>query len=154
MAAYSGIETGLQSGLQHGADLREAGMRTQASPVGTQFSAQPKQPIYMVAPAPLSGSGMRRIISREQGRALETISHAVDYLQDCALHVGPDSGLINHASPATEATQILISLRQQMLQSFPLAESFSQRLWKAIFRRKVRQKSQVNSASVVRLSSR
>ena len=78
---------------------------------------------------------MRRVISREQGRALETIGHAVDYLSDCLLMEGPDDELVTGCCPATEAVQILISLHLELLHSLPLVEPMPQRIWNAIFRR-------------------
>lgn len=78
---------------------------------------------------------MHRIISREQGRALETIGHAVDYLNDIHLSEGPEDELLNGVCPITEAVQILVSLHMQLLSSLPLVEPLSQRLWNAIFRR-------------------
>lgn len=78
---------------------------------------------------------MRRVISREQGRALETIGHAVDYLNDVHLSEGPENELLNDVCPITEAVQILVSLHMQLLSSLPLVEPLSQRLWNAIFRR-------------------
>lgn len=77
----------------------------------------------------------RRVIGREQGRALETIGHAVDYLNDCLLAQGPDDEIITGLCPATEAIQILISCQLQILHSLPVAEPTSHRLWNAIFRR-------------------
>jgi hypothetical protein len=78
---------------------------------------------------------MRRVISREQGRALETIGHAVDYLNDLHLSEGPEDELLNDVCPITEAVQILVSLHMQLLSSLPLVEPLSHRLWNAIFHR-------------------
>jgi len=94
---------------------------------------------------------LRRIITREQGRALETIGHAVDYLTDCHIYEGPDDEIINSASPVTEAIDILIALRFQLLHSVPTVEPLMQRLWKTIFQRS---KPQNPPSSVIPLSSR
>ena len=141
MATYSRFETGLRA--ERATSIGEQNSRPHFHPNGRQ--SQPsqcplpwKQATETVSADHGSGRRMRRIITREQGRALETVSHAVDYLQDCHLYKGPEKELINVASPATEAIQILIFFQQQMLQSLPLAEPLSQRLWKAIFPRRSR----------------
>ena len=50
------------------------------------------------------------------------IGHAVDYLNDCYLYEGDDDELINIGGSASEAIQILVSLRWQILQSAPIRE--------------------------------
>ena len=79
---------------------------------------------------------LRRILTREQGRALELIGHAVDYLNDCYLYEGDDSEIINIGGSSSEAIQILVSMRWQVLQSVPARESKSQRLWNVFFHRR------------------
>lgn len=79
------------------------------------------------------GRVMRHVMTREQGRALETIGHAVDYLQDCQIHAGPEEEIINCAGPMTDAIQILISMHLQILRSLPLAEPLPHRIWKFFF---------------------
>ena len=161
MATYSSFETGLRA--ERATDIGEQDLRPHFHPDGreSQVSQSPlpwKPAIETVSADHGSGSRMRRIITREQGRALETISHAVDYLQDCHVYEGPEEELINIASPATEAIQILVAIRRELLNSLPLRETFSQRLWKAIFHRRSRRQfphiSQNSSSPVVRLSSR
>jgi hypothetical protein len=78
---------------------------------------------------------LRRILTREQGRALEMIGHAVDYLNDCYLYEGDDDQLINIGGSSSEAIQILVSLRWQILQSAPIREPRTLRLWNALFNR-------------------
>jgi hypothetical protein len=84
----------------------------------------------------LGSRSMRRILTREQGRALEMIGHAVDYLNDCYLYEGEDSELINIGGSSSEAIQILVSLRWQILQSASLREPRTRRLWNALFHRR------------------
>jgi hypothetical protein len=108
---------------------------------------------------------LRRILTREQGRALEMIGHAVDYLNDGYLFEGEDDELINIGGAANQAIQILASLRWQILQSAPIRESRARLLWKAlfcrhnterpgvVFRRAGDRGSQGKSASVLPLSS-
>jgi hypothetical protein len=85
----------------------------------------------------------RRIMGREQGQALETIGHAVDYLNDCLLFEGPDSEIVTDPSSSTEAVQILIGLHMQILHSLPIAEPMYRRLWNVMFRRASRLDSHV-----------
>jgi hypothetical protein len=79
---------------------------------------------------------LRRILTREQGRALEMIGHAVDYLNDCYLYEGEDDQLINIGGSSNQAVQILVSLRWQILQSAPIREPRTLRLWNALFHRR------------------
>ncbi len=92
---------------------------------------------------------MVRTMTREQGRAIETIGHAVDYLEDCYLTEGPDDEVLDFRSPDMDAVRLLISAQRQLLHSLPLTEPMTLRLWHALLRRK----SQFNSAAVVPLSS-
>jgi hypothetical protein len=78
---------------------------------------------------------LRRILTREQGRALEMIGHAVDYLNDGYLFEGEDDELINIGGSSNQAIQILVSLRWQILQSAPIREPRTRLLWKALFHR-------------------
>lgn len=93
--------------------------------------------------------GMRRVLTREHGCALEMIGHAVDYLNDCYINEGPDHEVLDFNSPSMEAVRILISAQGQILRSLPLTEPFSVRIWNALWRRK----SQIKSSGVVPLSS-
>ena len=79
---------------------------------------------------------LRRMLTREQGHALEMIGHAVDYLNDCYLYEGDDDELINIGGSLTEAIQILASLRWQVLQSAPMREPRTMRFWNAVFHRR------------------
>ena len=85
--------------------------------------------------ANLKARSLRRILTREQGRALEMIGHAVDYLNDCYLYDGEDDELINVGGTPNEAIQILVSLRWQILQFAPVREPRRLRLWNALFHR-------------------
>ena len=78
---------------------------------------------------------LRRVLTREQGRALEMIGHAVDYLNDSYLFEGEEDELINIGGSPNQAIQILVSLRWQILQSAPIREPRARLLWKALFRR-------------------
>ena len=102
---------------------------------------------------------LRRVMTHEEGRALEMLGHAVDYLTDQYLYEGDESEIIRMDGLSTEAAQILISARQQILQSLPLTETRMQRLWDALFHRKARQRpapttdGENRPIAVVRLSS-
>jgi hypothetical protein len=87
---------------------------------------------------PTPGRPLRRILTREQGRALETIGHAVDYLNDCYLYNGGDEEILNVSGPFIEALHLLIAARQEILWSLPVAEPWTLRVWNALFRRKPR----------------
>jgi hypothetical protein len=78
---------------------------------------------------------LRRILTREQGRALETIGHAVDYLNDYYLYEGDEDELINIGGSSSQAMEILIAARGQILQSAPIREPRMHRLWNALFHR-------------------
>ena len=93
--------------------------------------------------------GMRRVITREQGVAIEMLGHAVDYLDDCYLHEGADDEILDFTAPAMLAAQILVSAQRQILHSLPLTEPLTHLFWNAVLRRK----SQFKSAAVVPLSS-
>jgi hypothetical protein len=83
-----------------------------------------------------SSRGPRRLLTREQGLALEMIGHAVDYLNDCYLYEGDDHERINIGGFSSEAIRILASLRWQILQSAPIREPRTTRLWNALFHRR------------------
>ena len=78
---------------------------------------------------------LRRILTREQGRALEAIGHAVDYLNDCYLYEGDEAEFINVGGSSSEAIQILVSLRGQILQSAPVREPRILHFWNILFHR-------------------
>lgn len=87
------------------------------------------------APSAVSMSRKRRVLTREQGQALETLSHAIDYLSDCHWMLGSDSDDVLTLTPATDAIRLLMLKRYELLHSFPLAEPLMARLWNAIFHR-------------------
>lgn len=93
--------------------------------------------------------GMRRIMTREQGCAIEMIGHAIDYLNDCYINEGDDDEILDFNSQSMDAVRILISAQRQILRSLPLTEPLSVRIWNTLRRRK----SQMKSSAVVRLSS-
>jgi hypothetical protein len=77
---------------------------------------------------------LRRTINREQGRALEMIGHAADYLTDSCLYEGKDDQIIDFRS-TSDALQILTSMRSQIMESLPLSEPFFSRVWNHFVRR-------------------
>lgn len=99
-------------------------------------------------------SKQRRMMTREQGHALETLGHAVDYLSDSELFLGFDDEEVLTLTPATDAIRILARVRQQLLQSLPLAEPLAVRLWKSIFHRDRRPSETPDQPPVVGLSLR
>ncbi len=78
---------------------------------------------------------LRRLLTRDQGRALEMIGHAVDYLNDRYLYEGEDQEMIHLGGRSSEAIQILAASRWQILQSAPVREPRTARVWNALFHR-------------------
>ncbi len=100
------------------------------------FRAEPDVVPIAVIPVNVPRRGkLRRIMTREEGRALEMIGHAVDYLNDCALYEGDEKEIIHIGGSSMKALGILVSARAQILQSLPLQESRTVRLWNALFHR-------------------
>lgn len=77
---------------------------------------------------------LRRRIDREQGRALETLGHAVDYLGDCYIQNGSDDDLIDFCGPQMDAVRLLIDAQRDLLASLPLMEPLTLRLWHGLRR--------------------
>ncbi len=129
--------------------------RSAPSPIAIPANRNPRIAGREALPSQPARPGMRRVITRQQGCALEIIGHAVDYLNDCYLNQGPDNEILDFSGPTLEAAQILIAAQRQILFSLPLAESFSQRLRRVIFRRKPEsnRRQQVKSSPVLPLSS-
>jgi hypothetical protein len=85
----------------------------------------------------------RRRMTREQGRALERIGHAADYLLDTYICFGPTSEMLRSKSPQIEAMhieaiQILGHARNRILESLPIIEPIYRRIWNAIARTRIR----------------
>ncbi|MEO6965472.1 MAG: hypothetical protein ABI076_06185 [Acidobacteriaceae bacterium] len=103
------------------------------------YRAEPNLAPIAVIPQALANPpvqhNLRRILPREEGRALEMIGHAVDYLYDCYLYEGDDREIINSGGSTMKALGILAAARIQILQSLPLQESRTTRLWNALFHR-------------------
>ena len=89
-----------------------------------------------------------RKMTREQGCAVEMLGHAVDYLNDSHFYEGPEEDILDWYGSCMEAVQLLICAQQQLLESIPLAEPFSSRLWNRLRRRKAKQ----DDAAVVPLT--
>lgn len=165
MATHPSVDTNLTTDPKRVPEIRRTSElpRPEDTDETLPFLAEPNVapvaiiPIALVDKPPCQN--LRRIMTREQGRALEMIGHAVDYLNDCYLHEGDEDEIINVGGSSTEALQILISLRWQILQSLPLEEPRMHRLWNALFRRTTWRASRPRSGrkskpvSVVPLSS-
>jgi hypothetical protein len=70
------------------------------------------------------GSGRRRI-SPKAGRALEILSHAIEYLADEYVHRGKT---FSAEDPEVQAVKILMALNRQIYFEYPVLPSFAQRL--------------------------
>lgn len=132
MATHPNIKTDpTADGIYRVADDQDAPFRTVSK--GRDLA-----PVAYMPPALATISKrqrLRRILTREQGCALETIGHAVDYLNDCYLHEGDDSEQINLGARPNDAIQILVAARQQIFMSAPVRETGLLRMWNAIFHR-------------------
>lgn len=116
-----------------------------------QRNSHSRADLYVVSPpeklAALHGTelaqparGLRRSITREQGCALEMVSHAVDYLYCSYLYDGPEDEILDAQAPAIEAARILAAAQQCMLASLPLVEPLGVRLRRSarrMFRRMI-----------------
>lgn len=142
MATHASFEAGLVTDLQNNvlAPPNEARSARVESSVERADISQRKSASPEAAGTRAARRG-RRSITREHGRALEMIGHAVDYLNDCFLNEGADDEIINAARPYTEALQILISAHSELLWSLPVSETVTTRLLNFMFRRKPRLES-------------
>jgi hypothetical protein len=81
------------------------------------------------------------MMTREQGRALEQIGHATDYLLDTYLNCGLESEVLHGQSPEMQAILLLAQARAQVLRSIPIQSSIQIKqsvhggLWKNITER-------------------
>ena len=66
----------------------------------------------------------RRRISRDDGRALEILGHAIDYLSDEFIHRG---GALASRDPHVQAVQLLMRLNCEIYLSCPEAPSLADR---------------------------
>jgi hypothetical protein len=78
-------------------------------------------------------------MTREQGRALERIGHAADYLFDTYVHQGPESVVLHGQSPEIQAIRLLVHARERILVSLPVHVPLYRRFWKALLGRKTEQ---------------
>ncbi len=69
-------------------------------------------------------SNRRRHIDQASGRALEALSHAIEYLTDELIHNG---GLISANNPQVEAVQLLMALNRQVYFECPIVQTFADR---------------------------
>jgi hypothetical protein len=79
--------------------------------------------------APAAAPLVRRQLSRESGRALEILGHAIEYLADEYAEDVADKGPLGSADPRVEAIQILKALNRSIYLSGPEVQPAFQRLW-------------------------
>lgn len=109
-----------------------------AQPFGRRWNDIVPQPVDAGTPAP-EPRGARRLLTRESGRALEMLGHAVDYLEDSYIEDGLENEIVLVASaPTLQAVRMLADARREVLASIPLVQPASRRLWNAIFHRNTR----------------
>ena len=87
-----------------------------------------------VSPARMRALRGKRRISREEGRALEAIGHAADYLMDSYVHIGPVQAVLHPTGAEMEAVQLLIQARNRVLESLEVVEPVTQRISSALRR--------------------
>ncbi len=102
------------------------------------YAGQPGQMAAGVLERSKAHRRLRRSITREQGRALETIGHAIDYLNDCYLYEGAENDRLDFRGPSIEAVHLLIQKQRQMLESLPIVETLASRLWNRLLCRPAR----------------
>jgi hypothetical protein len=89
---------------------------------------------------PANTQQWRRRISPPEGRALEILGHAIDYLADeFAFHSGSLSSLHSH-DPQVQAIQLLMAANRQVYFSCPLIPPFGVRLMNALSGRSRRER--------------
>ena len=141
MATHPSVEANMKADTKRVSDGRVSEMQRRSElPVEAYcaedllFRTEPNVvPIAVIPVSVPRRRKLRRIITREEGRALEMIGHAVDYLNDCYLYEGDEKEIINIGGPTMKALGILVSARAQILQSLPLQESRTVRLWNTLF---------------------
>ncbi|HUZ05680.1 MAG TPA: hypothetical protein VMU62_10005 [Acidobacteriaceae bacterium] len=69
----------------------------------------------------------RRRITREQGRALESLGHAADYLLDSYVYLGPDEEILHSLSAEMEAIHLLVQARNRVLESLEIVQPVPRR---------------------------
>ncbi len=165
MATHPSVDTNLKTDSQRDPDPRRMSRssRQEDGNENLPFRAEPRVAPVAIIPMAVAdqpvAQKLRRMMTREQGHALEMIGHAVDYLNDCYLFQGDDEEVINVGGSHTEALQILVSARWQILHSLPLEQPRMHNLWHALFRRASRRTSphrngsESDAVSVVTLSS-
>jgi hypothetical protein len=78
---------------------------------------------------------IRRRIPPSEGRALEILGHAIEYLADeFAFHSGTLPSLHSH-NPQVQAIHLLMSANRQIYFSCPEVPSLKERLMSSLFRR-------------------
>ena len=85
--------------------------RFRSAPLPESFTRIPSQPSRSMAGgirlAPKAAPFVRRQLSREGGRAIEILGHAIEYLADEYAVDLADKGPLGSADPRVEAIQIL-----------------------------------------------
>lgn len=76
------------------------------------------------APAHSLPSARQRHIDRNAGRALEILSHAIEYLADEYVHHG---GLLSGSDAEVQAMQLLMGLNRKVYAACPEVPTFGER---------------------------
>jgi hypothetical protein len=78
---------------------------------------------------PLSNARRRRLINWQAGRALEILSHAIEYLTDEYIH---DAKQVAAHDPQMEAIQLLMAINREVYFECPVVPTFKEML-RALF---------------------
>jgi hypothetical protein len=79
-----------------------------------------------------SKAAARRKISAIDGRALEILGHAIEYLADEYALSCAQIGKLSAADPRVEAIQMLMAVNRQVYYACPVAEPVSRRIARAL----------------------
>ena len=77
---------------------------------------------------PRRAPAARRRISPADGRALELLGHAIEYLADEYALSAAQTGTLDAAAPGIEAIQMLMALNRQIYYACPEIESVTRRI--------------------------
>lgn len=88
-----------------------------------------------VANQTVAGDKRRRFIPHEQGRALEILGHAIEYLADSYALSAEQQGSIDSGAPEVAAIHLLMAANREVYYSCPQVEPRFGRTWLSWLRR-------------------
>lgn len=122
-----------------------------STPIGRSTSWENHESeTIQAAPDLPAGRGVRRRLSPMDGRALEILGHAIEYLADEYALSAAQMGTLSSADPQVEAIQMLMALNRQVYYACPEIEPLFRRIARRLAPRSRRitgARSQVTPAS-------